>query len=102
MIRAAFRYTAADAAGFTVKGHSGFAENGADIVCAAVSSAAYMAANTVTEILGVAAEAKVKDGYLDFRFSGSKAAADIVRGLELHLTELRDQYPGFIQITTEV
>ena len=38
---------------FTVKGHSGSANAGEDIVCAAVSSAVYMAANTVTEILGL-------------------------------------------------
>ena len=102
MIRAKFRFPSADAASFTVKGHAGYADSGSDIVCAAVSSAAYMAANTITEILGVAAEASVSDGRLEFGFSGSKPAADIVKGLQLHLTELQEQYPGFIQITTEV
>lgn len=36
--------------GFEISGHSDFAEEGSDIVCAAISSAAYMTANTVTEI----------------------------------------------------
>lgn len=101
MIRASFRICS-DAASFTVKGHAGFAEAGNDIVCAAVSSAAYMAANTITEILCVAAEAQVKDGYLRFSFSGSKAASDVVRGLKLHLEELASQYPDRIKVTTEV
>ena len=50
--------------GFEIKGHS--SKNCDDelgkIVCAAVSSAAYMAANTVTEIIGDKAAADVSDG----------------------------------------
>ena len=42
-----------NSASFTIKGHSGFSEEGSDIVCAAVSSAAIMSVNTITEILGV-------------------------------------------------
>ena len=34
--------------GYTFSGHSDYAEQGSDIVCAAVSSAAYMAANTIS------------------------------------------------------
>ncbi len=102
MIRAEFRFPQAGAASFTVKGHAGFAEAGKDVVCAAVSSAAYLTANTVTEILGVKARAKVKEGSMEFAFSGSEEAANIVRGLRLHLTELAEQYPGTIQISTEV
>ena len=102
MIRAEFRFPQEGGASFTVKGHAGFAEKGEDIVCAAVSSAAYMAANTITEILGVQAKAKAKEGYMEFAFSGSDEAADIVRGLRLHFSELAEQYPGTIQISTEV
>ena len=102
MIRASFRFSARGAAAFTVKGHAGYAGSGRDIVCAAVSSAAYMAANTVTEVLGVRARVCEKEGYLSFGFTGSEPAADIVRGLLLHLTQLQEQYPGFIQITSEV
>ena len=102
MIKASFRYPCPGAAGFTVKGHAGFADAGKDIVCAAVSSAAYLAANTVTEILGVNATAEDKDGYMNFYFTGSEEAARIVRGLQLHLTELAQEYPGCIKISTEV
>ena len=88
---------------FTIEGHSGSAESGQDIVCAAVSSAAYMAVNTITEILGEDVEADVSDGYMKIKLcSGNQAATDILRGLELHVSELSKDYPDFIKIITEV
>ncbi len=88
---------------FTIKGHSGSAESGQDIICAAVSSAAYMVVNTITEILGEEVEADVDDGYMKISLCGkSKAATDILRGLELHISELSKDYPDFIKIITEV
>ncbi|MBQ3537435.1 MAG: ribosomal-processing cysteine protease Prp [Clostridia bacterium] len=90
-----------NSASFTIKGHSGFSEEGSDIVCAAVSSAAIMSVNTITEILGVKAEPKVKDGFLQFE-AGGKAARDIIDGLRLHLEGLAEQYPDYVTVTTEV
>lgn len=88
---------------FTIQGHSGSAESGQDIVCAAVSSAAYMAVNTITEILGQQVSADVSDGYMKISLSGKNdAASDILKGLQLHITELSKDYPDFIRITTEV
>ena len=90
--------------GFECKGHSMSAERGQDIICAAVSSACYMAANTVTEITKLDAEANATDGYmrLDVKSSPEKAQ-DTLNGLHLHLTELEKQYPGNIKvIITEV
>ena len=100
MIKAEFSIRGADAS-FTVSGHSGSAESGRDIVCAAVSSAAFMAANTITEIL-VGHTAEADDGYMNVSFVNSEAAADIVRGLRLHLEQLSRQYPQFVKVTTEV
>ena len=51
--------------GFEISGHAG-GNAGRDIVCAAVSSAVYMAANTVTEIIKVRADISEQDGYLKF------------------------------------
>ena len=48
--------------GFWIQGHSGYAEEGSDIVCAAVSSAAYMTANTILEVLGISADVTAEDG----------------------------------------
>ena len=80
------------------------AERGQDIICAAVSSACYMAANTVTEITGLDAKANATDGYMRLDVKSSKEKAqDTLNGLHLHLTELEKQYPGNINvIITEV
>ena len=42
--------------GLSVSGHSGYAEAGGDIVCAAVSAITELTANGITEIAGVPAE----------------------------------------------
>lgn len=103
MIRATFYIRNNQPCGFVIDGHSGYAECGQDIICAAVSSAAYMAVNTITEILGTDIEADVNDGYMKIMLcSTSEAATDILKGLLLHLSELAKDNPDFIEITTEV
>ena len=91
--------------GFSVSGHSGYAEEGSDIVCAAVSSATLMAANTVTEIIGLDADITVNDGFLSLELSAqnAQAAQVITDGLRLHLSALSEEYQEFINVTiTEV
>lgn len=85
--------------GFECKGHSNSAPSGEDIVCAFVSSACFMTANTVTEILNLNADAAETDGYmrLEIKESPSKAQ-DILNGLILHLTELEKDYPDNIKV----
>ena len=103
MIKASFYITDGSISGFEIKGHSGYAESGRDIVCAAVSSAAYMAANTISEILSCPIDAKVSDGYMSVKLlCENNAARDILSGLKLHLTELSNDNPDFNKITTEV
>ena len=87
--------------GFEINGHS--SRNGDDeigkIVCAAVSSAAYMAANTVTEIIGDNAEASVDEAKMLFKvYNPSGESLAVLKGLQLHLTELSDQYSNNITI----
>ena len=100
MIKAEFRYSDNLICGFTVSGHSGWDEQGKDIVCAAVSSAAIMAANTITEIQHIKAEITDNDGFLnlDLSESGAKAAEDVLEGFKLHLTALSEEYPQFINV----
>ncbi len=86
--------------GFTISGHSGFSEEGSDIVCAAVSSAAYMAANTITEILHIDADVTENDGFMSLSLSKSEAekSAVVLDGLRLHLTALSEQYTKYIKV----
>ncbi len=91
--------------GFDVKGHSGSAESGRDIVCAAVSSAVYMAANTLTEVCGCKAAIIEADGRLRFTVTeaDTQKAQEVLKGLHIHLQGLVAQYPKFIKIQlTEV
>ena len=104
MIRVRF-HSAHDALiGFTLDGHAGAGVSGEDIVCAAVSSAAYMTANTVTEILGATANITVDDGYMDVRLTDKIAdCQDILSGFRLHLEALQEQYPKRVHLmNTEV
>ena len=102
MIRATF-LKSGNSKGFEISGHASARAYGSDTVCAAVSSAAYMTANTVTEVLKINADADVRDGYLKFTFeSDDKAAIAVLDGLELHIRELEKEYPKKIKVITEV
>lgn len=100
-------FTASDGGltGYQIKGHGGGVA-GADIVCASVSSAAYMTANTITEVLHVNASAAVdEDGEMFVRIPKRDIAAcrDILAGFKLHMLALEEQYPQNIQVNyTEV
>lgn len=86
--------------GFTVSGHSGYAEEGSDIVCSAVSSAVIMTANTITEIQHINADVTENDGFLKLNLSKEEAknCEIILNGLKLHLTALSEQYTKYIKV----
>ena len=91
--------------GFHIKGHSGLADSGEDVLCAFVSSAAYMAANTITDIINADAKAQASDG--DMKVQVAKKDLDkcqvILAGFRLHLLETEKQYPENLKvINTEV
>ena len=91
--------------GFDVQGHSGSAVSGQDIVCAAVSSAVYMAANTLTDVCGCKADIHEGDGRLMCTIcaADTQKAQEVLTGLHIHLQGLVAQYPKFITIQlTEV
>lgn len=75
------------------------APHGQDLICAFVSSACLMTANTVTEIVGLSAEAEADDGYLRLAIKEDPTPAqDILNGLKLHLQELQNDYPENIKV----
>ncbi len=86
--------------GFTVSGHSGFAEEGLDIVCAAVSSMAFLTANTVIEVIKASPEIKVEDGFISLKLKdGEDERCQIpLKGFYLQMKELVKQYPDYIRI----
>lgn len=87
--------------GFRVAGHSGYAEQGMDIVCASVSSAAYLTVNTLTEVLHISPLAlRAEDGEMFFRVEEKDelACRNFLSGLRLHLTELESQYSQYLKV----
>ena len=87
--------------GFEINGHSSsdYEDGQGKLVCAAVSSAAYMAANTITEIIGDNAEAEVDEARMLFKVNApSVSSVKVLEGLQLHLNELSKQYSNNIKI----
>ncbi len=85
--------------GYEVTGHASGKASGENILCAFVSSACEMTANTITEVLHVPAKTKVDDGFLSVETKNSTKTVQIVlQGLELHLKELQKTYEKDINI----
>ena len=105
MIRVIFTVKDNEICGFEISGHSDYSEQGSDIVCAAVSSAAYMAANTITDVQSLQADITDADGFLKLSLSqeDAKSAEVILNGLALHLHALSKANSEFINVKiTEV
>ena len=80
--------------GFTITDHAEYGEEGSDILCAAISSAAYMTVNTITDILGIVVGVEVKDGYMEVKLEEEDApkAKAILDGFQLHIQGLKEEY----------
>ena len=100
MTTAKFLFSDETIISFELSGHSGAGESGTDIVCSAVSSAVYMAANTIIEILKLNPETVVRDGYMKIQMNSDDARKSkvITDGLYLHLSELQGQYPNNLKL----
>ena len=99
MIKVRFHTAKNTIFGFTLNGHADAGVRGEDIVCAAVSSAAYMTANTITEIVGATADITVDDGLMDLTVTNRlKECQDILSGFQLHIQAMAEQYPKRIQL----
>ena len=92
--------------GFDSQGHSGYAEEGADIVCAAISSTISLVEATINDVLGLAASVKVResDASISLRLPGSlgptaeSTCQALLAGLMLYFTQLHDEYPENIEV----
>ena len=105
MIEAVFAVKGDRFIGFTVKGHSGFAESGNDIICAGVSSALMLTVNTITDFFSVAADIDItpeNEGYAKFRLKPPyiEDACTMIKSFYTHLTILEAEY-GHIDVRTE-
>ena len=90
--------------GFSVSGHSGYAEAGQDIVCAAISAVVAMAETTINDVCGAKAKVRVKeeDARITLTLPTSCDEEDAVQavlaGMMLTLCSMRDDYPDYIEV----
>ena len=90
--------------GFSVSGHSGYAEAGSDIVCAAISAVVAMVEATVNDVCGAKAKVRVKEDdaritlTLPTSCDEEESVQAVLAGMLLYLCNLRDEYPDYIEV----
>ena len=91
-----------------MSGHSGYAEAGKDIVCAAISAIVTMAEATINDVCGAKAKVRVKDEQarisltLPVSCDEEESVQAVLTGMMLTLCSLRDDYPDYIEVVMEV
>ena len=90
--------------GFSISGHSGYAEAGADIVCAAISAVVTMAEAIINEVCGAKAKVRVKqeDARITLTLPTSCDEEETVQaalsGLMLTLLNIKEDYEDYIEV----
>ena len=77
--------------GFDAVGHSGYAEAGEDIVCAAVTSAVRLIECTFNDVMGLCAAVKVREADVSISLR-------LLTGMMVYLSQLHCEYPDFIEV----
>ena len=90
--------------GFTISGHSGYAEAGSDIVCAAISAVVTMAEATINDVCGAKAKVRVKEEdarvtlTLPTSCDEEETVQSVLSGMMLTLISLKEDYPDYIEV----
>ena len=90
--------------GFSVSGHSGYAESGSDIICAAITAVVTMAEATINDVCG--AKAKVRVGEDEARVTlklpkscdEEETVQAVLAGMMVTLIALQEDYSDFIEV----
>ena len=90
--------------GFSISGHSGYAEAGSDIVCAAITAIVRMAEATINDVCGAKAKVRVKDAdnritlTLPTSCDEEESVQAVLAGMLITLCSIRDDYPDYIEV----
>lgn len=84
-------------------GHAGYAEEGEDIVCAAISSAVMLTHALLFDVQKLPVDTLIEDEGAHIRITlpqgaGLARGQDALNALRLHLTELEQTYPEFLSV----
>lgn len=107
MTRAVFFENAAgQITGISVKGHSGYAEEGSDIVCAAISVLVVTTDQALCRLVGLSPiEQGGEDGYVEVWLppelteKQSEQAQLLFGALRIGLEAIAEQYPAFFRLS---
>ena len=85
---------------FEIKGHSGYAASGEDIVCAAISSTVWMTVNTLENILHLDVEYKTSDAdvFLEVSDRDIGSAQVLLEGFRQFLCNLSAEYKKYLTV----
>ena len=105
MIRCEFFTEEDRITGFSVSGHSGYAEAGEDIVCAAVSATVTMAEATINDVCGTKAKVRVKEGEnnrvtltLPSSCDEEETVQAVLAGMMVTLISFAEEHPDNIEV----
>ena len=87
--------------GFTCQGHSGYAEAGADIVCAAVTSALRLTECLINDVYHADAAVCVDDRTPEITLtlrSPHRASERVLEGFLLYMRELSNENPNHLTV----
>ena len=89
---------------YLVDGHTGYKDQGEDVICAAVSALSMNALNGLTDVIGIQVGYEVRDGYLECILPENiseeerKSANVLLESLVLSFENLEKQYGKYITI----
>ena len=100
MIRVEFTKSGELLTSFSVSGHAGYDDYGHDIVCASVTSAVQLTANSITEVLKLPAKVDVEENLIRVTLPSRQRekGQPFLQALLLHLRLLAQDYEGTIQV----
>lgn len=85
-----------------LRGHAGFADEGEDIVCSAITSAIQLAHILLDDIRGLVFDTIVEQEGTFIRivlpWDAREAAQDVMEALRIHYREMQENYAEFITV----
>lgn len=89
--------------GYKASGHSGYSEQGSDIICSAISTSLQMTLIGIQEVLKLKVDFKINDAFLDVdlkNISLDKLTQTniLTETMAIFLKELTKQYPKYIRL----
>ncbi|HIY12870.1 MAG TPA: ribosomal-processing cysteine protease Prp [Candidatus Agathobaculum merdipullorum] len=86
-----------------ILGHAGYADEGEDIVCAAISSAVMLTHALLFDVQRIPVDTLIEDDGAHIRITlpegaGMERGQDALQALRLHFTELEQNYSEFLSV----